>query len=270
MRRVELHNMLLFGKGHHRFPEEYVLYFIPLDSYLSATPQVHRYTVPSRLFDRFQLEGVYSIALQKRQIIDFATTSTQKIPESIYLKLLQSRDLAAMDSHEIQSRLAKGIPLFNPDLYYTLEDLKRLLSYQAPFGQRFWATFYECILRFFAILLPMVLYSLVMYLYISNIFITGTGIPFARLLTIPFLAIGQLPFAFHLISLLFFVVDLIIMHNRFTRMLYLKRYALRWDGMRKSQHLAQSERRRLILFGSISLATLAISIAVCILFPRFF
>jgi hypothetical protein len=263
MKKTERENMLLFSKERVAGLHRYRLYFTPLSSLRDETPRVFRLLdqLPFA-FSRFELGRIYTLQYSGVYLLKAEPKETFNLQEEDYARLLHLRDLKFMDKRTSAALRATEQPAFSKDQYYSFEETRAIVNYRPDFLTAVAISVFSAIVIAFALLAPFGLYVWMLLLLGRGAGeITGYS---ASSLVLPLMGIGALPATMFLMSLLFSLAEVALLHIEFTRWHILKKYTLAWGGIRRSIHFERSDARYFKKFGLISGITLAVFVLVCL------
>ncbi len=263
MKKTERENMLLFSKERVAGLHRYRLYFTPVSSLRDDTPRVFRLLVRLPFaFDRYELGRIYTLQYSGIHILKAEPKETFSLQEEDYIRLLHIRDLKFMDKRT-SAALRSEPPVFSKDSYYSFEETRDMVNYRPDFLTEVAISAFSGVLIALSLLLPLGLYVWMLHLLArgSNA-ISGYS---SSALALPLMGLGALPATMFLMTLLFALAELALLHIDFTRWHILKRYTLAWGGMRRSIYLERSDIRYLKKFGIIAGSVLVFFILICII-----
>ncbi len=264
MQKHKLFDAVLFSVEYGALPYKYRLYFA-VKGENGARPSVHRLFVRSkRAFDKFVLGGVYTLELMGIRIKSFSCEDMYPMTDEEYFDLVKLRDRLFLDKSEADHMRVHDKRYDPSKLYYTYSVYKSLLEYKPSFWKAFAINACKLLCYLLAFFIPICLYLLFVYFCATTR--TG-GVIFGSLaLTLPITAVGSLPFLIWLMSIMNTSGMLILLNIPYMRPYMLKRYALRWAGIRKSCYIEPDQQRfivkSLIITGSILVASIILALVV--------
>jgi hypothetical protein len=264
MKKTERENMLLFSMECVPGLNRYRLYFTPLSSLKDETPRVFRLLVWLPFaFYRYELGRIYTLQYSGIHILKAEPKETFNLQEEDFVRLMHIRDVKFMDKRTSAALRASEPPVISKDRYYTFEETRGIVNYRPDFLTEVAISAFSGILIGLALLLPLALYCWMLYLLAKG----GNAISgfSPKALALPLMGLGALPATMFLMSLLFALAELALLHIDFTRWHILKRYTLVWGGIRRSIYFERRDVRYLKKFGIIAGSVLAFFVLVCII-----
>jgi hypothetical protein len=264
MKKTERENMLLFSKERVAGLHRYRLYFTPVSSLKDDTPRVFRLlTWLPFAFNRYELGRIYTLQYSGIYLYKSEPKETFSLQEEDYIRLLHIRDVKFMDKHTSAVLRSADQPLFSKDRYYSFEETRAIVNYRPDFLTTVAISAFSAMLIGIALLLPMGLYA-----WMINLLAKGQNaiIGFSpSSLVLPLMGLGALPVTMFLMSILYALAELALLHIDFTRWHILKKYTLAWGGIRKSIYFERSDIRYYKKFGIITGVTLAVFALICLI-----
>ncbi len=260
MKKTKRENMLLFSKERFAGLYRYRLYFTPLSSLRDETPRVFRLLVRTPFsFNKFEIGHTYKLIYNNVHILSFEQKESFNLQEDDFAKLLQTRDFKFMDKKTSAALRSVDEPKAEKDRYYSYEEMREIINYKQDFLTSVAAGAISCVMSAAALLLPIGIYALMLFLIIrGQLNLTGFS---SKALVLPLMGMGALPATLFGMYALYALNELALLRIEFTKWNLLKRYTLAWGGIRKSIFLEESDIRQLKKFGRIS----AIILAACVL-----
>ena len=260
-------NMLLFSKEWAAKPYKYRLYFTPVSSLSEETPRVYRLIVRrKKVFDAFELGKVYTLTCKHVHIADYTQTDDFALSEKDYTRLLETRDLKFIEPRTAAELRAMHKPYFSMDKYYTFAETREILSYDLPLERRISITLLNGTFNMLAFLIPFALYFLILYLYVRKV-LDAPGTMLGDTLNVPLIAVGTLPFIIFIMTVLYSLSEILMLNLDFSRWYTLKKYTLKWGGIRKSIYVENKDKSRLIRLGIITFSIFVFFVILSFILP---
>ncbi len=260
MKAETFSGLMLFSKEKLHYPYKYRLYFIDLATVNSEEPEIHRFCVRSgKLFDRMQLAGVYELTARGLFITDCVITEMAYIDDDFYHSLLYLRDLIFMDKRSGKYVGINTDAYNTTDYYWNFDEYRQILSYKPSKKTNILYVLYKLAMYFFTIVIPVGLYALALY------GISTLPADVAGAFTLPSTAILSLPLVLWMMNFIFIMGETVMLMLPDISRCAVKKYALKWAGMRRDGVLGERTKKEIIRNLIISLSC----IALCILLNLF-
>ncbi len=253
-------DLVLFNKEYGRYPYKYRLYFVKRASMGTDHPVIYRYCTHSRnQFNKFSLGVSYDIVFTGVFVKGFEPMSTVGLSDCTYMRLIDARDLMFMDAPA-----AKRLDLlsndYSPeDYYYSYPSYKALVEYTPGVWHKLLVGAIKILSYLLSIAVPVAIYLLFIFAMSSGM-LNRADISTSKVFALPVASIGTLPFLLWMMTMIFYLLELLCLNMDFMRYDMLRLYALRWGGIRKSCYFEPLQKQRFLRTGIISVSILVVSV----------
>lgn len=223
------YDMLVFCKQ-YAMGKCYV-YCVELDTLDDFAPRVHCYNVSPAKFLKMELGDVFRLQIRGRTIVRMIHEGISEISEADYELLQEIRFRHFEQSSGEQFRLSH---------YFSYSELQKLMNYHEPLLRRFGLFLLRMLAYALAGLIPIGLYTLLIYGCFSDPEMVYAGL---------YVALGALPFMIFLVILLYSVTELLLLEWKLTRFGLLRSCALRNCGVKRRLGIERKAARKLVYFG---------------------
>ena len=261
MATAKFSRLMLFSKEKLHYPYKYRLYFIDLDTLDSEEPAIHRFCTHGRkLFEQPQLGEIYSVEACGLFVRSFVHVGTAQVDDDFYHSLLYLRDLIFMDKRSGKYVGINTDAYNTADYYWDFDEYKQILAYKPDAGTKILYALYKFFMYLFTIVLPVGIYGLVLY-GLSSLPEKTVG-AFA----IPSAAILCLPMVLWMMNFIFVMGETVMLMMPGISRCAVKKYALKWAGMRRDGVLGERTRKEILRNLIISVACLLLCVVLNLIF----
>ena len=225
------YDMLLFCKQLQK--NRCLVYCVELETLDDPVPKVHCFCVSLRQFIGLDLGRVYRFEVRGTHIIHLFLEETFDLSEADY-ELLQELRFRRFEAS------SRSEPFSMPN-YFTYQELCCLLDYREPLLYRFSLFLLRSVFYVLAGLIPVVLYTLLVYVCFSDQTRVYSGL---------IIALGALPFMIFMVILLNTVAEIALMEWRRTRSGLLRSFALRRCGAKHRMGIKKETAKKLVYIGA--------------------
>ena len=222
-------------------------YFAELDTLKDDVPELHRFSCSKKALNALILGGLYSLRVSGRRILSADLSGEYDIDDSYFTLLLELKS--------IKYRRGEALAAFDPAAYYSFSELRALLEYKEPFSYRAVNLLIRAGMYLPAFALPPAGYVFLLTALLKRSSSAGA----------PLLLILALPAMVFLMAALYRLAEVLLLKMERTRYGILKVYTLRHGGQRLALKLGRASKKRLLVFGLVSAASLGLGVALLFL-----